>query len=676
MSVGRRLYQYALTSKKTIGFALFLLTVSVAAELTGPFIAKTIIDQHIMGIEEPWVETTESENAVEYQNGFYVRESRADLSVDSSNRDVIQLVQIGLQFYVVNELIPIEGEKNFVDGELIISNSNDSFSVDATLLSPNEVWSFYEPEMKPVINWLLLYVGIIIFASFFQYGQRFYLQKAANRIIQKLRTDVFNHLSTMPVRFFDNLPAGKVVARVTNDTEAIRELYVQVLANFFTSFVYLIGIYTALFLLDFRLAIGTLILIPILILWVIIYRKFASTYNHQIRSKNSEINASLNESIQSMPVIQAYRKEGKREQTFEVLNEEHYTAQNKMLRLNSLTSHNLTAVLRNLIFVGLIWYMAGAQTGIGAVLTLGVLYAFVDYINRMIHPLNGIVNQLANLEQALVAGERVFELMDKEGELVSDEKMTRPKGEVMFKNVSFSYKEDEYVLKDLSFTAKPGETIALVGHTGSGKSSIMNLLFRFYDPQKGEITIDGQSIQSIPRQTLREYMGIVLQEPYLFTGTIETNITLNREDISREEAEHALELVGGDRVFKRLKNILDEEVKEKGSTLSSGERQLISFARALVVNPAILVLDEATSNIDTETETIIQHAMDQLKEGRTTFIIAHRLSTIKNADQILVLDKGQIIEKGSHAELMNIGGSYAKMYELQQQGKDSHSIVT
>ncbi|KGA97425.1 multidrug ABC transporter permease [Alkalihalobacillus alcalophilus ATCC 27647 = CGMCC 1.3604] len=672
MTVGKRLYQYALSSKKTIIFALILLSVSVAAELTGPFIAKTIIDNHIMGIEEPWIETVEQEQAVLYNETWYIRESR--LSDGSDRGNAIQIVQIGLSFYVTNQLIPFDGEKSFENGELTITNADDTFVSEAIALSASEVMDFYRPEIMPVVYWLLFYLGLIIFASFFQYGQRFYLQKAANRIIQKLRTDVFNHLSRLPVRFFDNLPAGKVVARVTNDTEAVRELYVAVLANFFSSVIYMIGIYTALFLLDARLAAGALVLIPILWVWIVLYRKFASKYNHEIRSKNSEINASLNESIQGMEIIQAFRKEKGREKTFGTLNEQHFTAQNKMLRLNSLTSHNLTAVLRNMIMVGLIWFLGGAQTGVGAVLTLGILYAFVDYINRLFEPINRIVNQLANLEQARVAGERVFELMDKEGEDVAEEVMKRPKGEITFDDVSFSYKEDEYVLKHLSFTAKPGQTIALVGHTGSGKSSIMNLLFRFYDCQKGAIRLDGQDIKDIPRQTLREHMGIVLQEPYLFTGTIETNITLNRNDITREEVEHALELVGGKQVFSRLDNILDEEVKEKGSTLSSGERQLISFARALVVNPAILVLDEATSNIDTETETIIQKAMDTLKEGRTTFIIAHRLSTIKNADQILVLDKGKIVEQGTHDELMKLEQNYAKMYQLQQQVKEESKV--
>ena len=295
----------------------------------------------------------------------------------------------------------------------------------------------------------------------------------------------------------------------------------------------------------------------------------------------------------------------------------------------------------------------------------GTLYAFVDYIIRLFNPITNLVNQFSQLERSLVAGTRVFELLDQPGEEVSKERVQRYKGNVVFDHVSFAYKNDDYVLKNIHFEAKEGETIALVGHTGSGKSSIMNLLFRFYDPQKGRIIIDGQDITKLPRQAIREHMGIVLQDPYLFTGTIASNVSLNDARISREMVENALEAVGGDRVLSKFEKGIDEPVIEKGSTLSSGQRQLISFARALAFDPAILILDEATSNIDSETEEIIQHAMDVLKKGRTTFIIAHRLSTIKNADKILVLDRGEIVEQGNHDELVALGGKYELMYRLQ-----------
>ncbi|MCM2676959.1 ABC transporter ATP-binding protein [Alkalicoccobacillus plakortidis] len=664
MSTEKRLYQYALTSKKTIIIALILLSVSVAAALTGPFIAKTIIDEHISSIDEAWYQTESGSQAVSYYGTYYTR--AGNLPESEQTGEPIYVQQNGLDFYVTSDSLP-DGEKRYQDGTLQVSNADGTFEAQADALSADQVMAFYQPEIRPILMLLGLYLALILGSSFFQYGQRYLLQKSANRIIQRIRTDAFNHLSSLPVRFFDHLPAGKIVSRVTNDTEAIRELYMTVLANFFSSAIYIIGVYIALFLLDVRLGLITLVLLPILFIWMKLYRKFSVGYNRNIRSKVSEINAAMNENIQGMPIIQAFNREKQLNGEFEKLNKEHYGFQTKMLRLNSLTSHNLTGVLRNLVFVALIVVVMGSVGGGWAsFLTLGIIYAFVDYVNRLFEPVNQIVNQLANLEQARVSGDRVFELMDKEGTSVDDSTMERPKGEVLFDNVSFAYKEDEYVLNHLSFKANPGETVALVGHTGSGKSSIMNLLFRFYDCQKGDILIDGVSTKDLSPQAIREHMGIVLQEPYLFTGTIASNIAMENPKVSREEIEKAVDLVGGTELFSYLPNGLDEEVQEKGNTLSSGQRQLISFARALVANPAILVLDEATSSIDTETEGLIQKGMESLKSGRTTFIIAHRLSTIQDADQILVLNRGEIVEQGNHDELMKQNGSYAQMYRLQK----------
>lgn len=520
-------------------------------------------------------------------------------------------------------------------------------------------------DFEPIAILLGMFFALTIVAAVFRYGEYLLLQKAANRVIQKMRNDVYQHIQTLPIRYFDNLPAGKVVARITNDTEAIRELYVTVLSQFASSAMYITGIYVALFFLDWKMATIALFVLPILFIWMFLYRKYASKYNHIVRAKVSDMNAMINESIQGMTIIQAFRREEQMQEEFEVINREHYKFQNKLLYLDAGTSHNLVGVLRSITFVLFIWYFGGASLTAPSAVSVGVLYAFVDYIIRLFNPVTGVVNQLAKLEQALVAAERVFRLLDRQGEEVSDEKIARYQGNVRFEKVWFAYNQEEYVLKDISFVAKKGETVALVGHTGSGKSSIMNLLFRFYDVSKGAITIDGLNIQDLSRQTVRDHMGIVLQDPYLFTGTIESNVSLGDARISREKVQASLDAVGGERVLKHLPNGIDEPVIEKGSTLSSGQRQLISFARALAFDPAILILDEATSNIDTETEEIIQHAMDVLKKGRTTFIIAHRLSTIKNADRILVLDRGEIVEQGTHDELVTLGGRYEQMYRLQ-----------
>lgn len=663
-TTGRRLIDYALIYKKMIAAALLMLTIAVATDLAGPFIAKNIIDQHILGIESVWYETVPGKKAVEYNGKHYKREQY--FSNDEQKGKSVRILQVGAKFVFVSQELQFDGQRSLKSGILTIKKGTQTAEYPAVVLTGTKLLSFYQPEIPGIFQLLAFYFGLLAVSAFFQYGEWFVLKKSANRIIQKMREDVFGHIQRLPIQYFDNLPAGKVVARITNDTEAIRELYVTVLATFFTSIIYITGIYIAMFILNAKLAAICLLLLPILYVWMIIYRKFASKYNRIIRSRNSGINAMINESIQGMSIIQAFSREKETKQEFETLNHEHYTYQNKMLTLNALTSHNLVGILRNLVFVAFIWYFGGMSMNPETVISLGMLYAFVDYVNRLFQPVQGIVNQLANLELALVAGERVFKLMDESGEDVSRERMPRIKGNVTFKNVSFGYKEGEYVLKNIDFSAIQGETVALVGHTGSGKSSIMNLLFRFYDCQEGKIIIDGRDIATIPRQTLRNHMGIVLQDPYLFTGTIASNVSLDDPEITRDKVEEALKAVGAEKVLGNLEKGYDEPVIEKGSTLSSGQRQLISFARALAFNPAILILDEATSSIDTETEALIQEAMEVLKKGRTTFIIAHRLSTIRSADQILVLDRGEIVEKGTHDELMAEKGKYYQMYQLQQ----------
>ncbi|PFW04780.1 ABC transporter ATP-binding protein [Bacillus cereus] len=665
MSVSKRLFQYAMKVKGTIFAAMLMLFIFVIAELAGPFVAKTMIDDHIVGIEKPWYETEQSEDAVSYNGAFYKRSDRFEQGEKKGKE--VRVMQVGFQYYFVPNKVNVEGSRT-VKGDMITVQNGKAVQVyKAKALTKEEVFAFYKPE----INRLLLlgggYFALLVVVSLFAYGKQFFLQKAANKIIQIMREDVFSHIQTLPIRYFDHLPAGKIVSRVTNDTEAIRDLYVTVLATFVSSIIYIIGIFAALFLLDVKLASLCLLIIPILIVWAILYRKYASVYNHKMRSRLSDINGTVNESIQGMPIIQAFRQERETKKEFEELNGDYFKYQNKILNLNAATSHNLVSVLRNIAFTGVIWYFGGASLSATGVISLGILYAFVDYLTRLFSPITNMVNQLANLEQSRVASERVFELLEEKGEAVEEERMPRLQGNVKFDNVSFSYNGKDEVLKNISFEAKQGETVALVGHTGSGKSSIMNVLFQFYEFEKGKLTIDGHDVKEMPKQATREHMGIVLQDPFLFSGTVASNVSLENEKISKERIIKALHDVGAE----RFANNINEEITEKGSMLSTGERQLISFARALAFDPAILILDEATSSIDTETEAMIQQALEVVKKGRTTFIIAHRLSTIKSADQIIVLDRGTILEKGSHDELMKKRGRYYDMYKTQMEGNQS-----
>ncbi|WP_232697976.1 ABC transporter ATP-binding protein [Brevibacillus daliensis] len=660
----KRLYQYALYFKKALILALITLACGVAADLVGPVLVKKMIDVHIRGIEFSWYESKEGGAAVPYHDQFFKRIDH--FSPDEQKGGEVRILQVDREYYFIDQPVSFDGQRSIQNGELLITQGSQQQSYEATKLTGDEIYSFYRPEIAPMLQLCLIYFGLIGVTALFLYAKKFLLQIASNQIIQKMRTDVFDHIQRLPISYFDNLPAGKVVARVTNDTEAIRELYVNVLSNFFTGIIYITGVLIAMFFLNPVLGAICTLIIPILVVWIYIYRHFASRYNKVIRARISDINGMINESIQGMTIIQAFRRQKETGQEFEELNHDHYVYQNKLLLVNSLTSFNFAHFLRILTFALVLWYFGANALTLNSVLTAGVMYAFVEYVVRLFNPITGIVNQLPQLEQALVAAERVFELMDEPGIPVTDGKMERYRGNVSFQNVWFAYKDEEYVLKNIDFEAKEGQTVALVGHTGSGKSSIMNVLFRFYDYQKGTITIDGTNILDWPKQHLRQHMGIVLQDPFLFTGTIASNVNLDNPSISRETVEKALQDVGADKLFAHLSKGYDEPVIEKGSTLSAGQRQLISFARALAFDPAILILDEATASIDTETETIIQNALEVVKKGRTTFIIAHRLSTIRQADLILVLDRGEIVERGNHDELMKKEGRYYQMYQLQQ----------
>ncbi|CAG7647504.1 ABC transporter ATP-binding protein [Paenibacillus allorhizosphaerae] len=659
---GARLFQYAWGFKRPILIALALLTLAVCAELAGPLIAKRMIDRHILGIEYAWYEASPSDKAAVPYDGK--RYKRSDHWAEGETKGPeVRVLQVGRSYYFIAEPLAFDGKRSVEGGRLTVSTDGREAAYAAKQLTSAELFGFYRPELSVLLVLALCYFGLLVLSALFTYGQRYLLQTSANRIIARMRTDVFAHVQRLPVPYFDNLPAGKVVSRITNDTESVRELYVNVLANFFSGIIYMGAILGALFLLNPTLALIALPMLPITYVWILVYRRFAAAYNRVIRSRLSDINGIINESIQGMPIIRVFRRQDHTMKDFERLNGEYFTYQNKMLNLNSITSHNLVNVFRNIIFLIVIWMFGGKW--LGPLVTVGVLYAFVDYMNRMFQPIVGIVNQLSNLETALVSAERVFELLDEEGTDVASGKLERYRGDVSFEDVHFAYKNDEMVLQNISFEAKQGETVALIGHTGSGKSSILNLLFRFYDPQRGTIRIDGRDIGGIPRQLLRQHMGIVLQDPFLFTGTIASNVSLNDPAVTRDQVEQALRDVGAYDMFAALPGGIDEPVIEKGSTLSAGQRQLISFARALAFDPAILILDEATASIDTETEAVIQGALDVLKKGRTTFVIAHRLSTIRSADRILVLDHGRIVERGNHEELMRQRGKYYQMYRLQ-----------
>ncbi len=523
-------------------------------------------------------------------------------------------------------------------------------------------------QLRPVLLLLSLFFVVSLIHAILSYFQTLVLQRAGSDVIKELRIKLFEHVQKLPIKYFDNLPAGKVVARITNDTQMILELFTVILPNFISAFITMIGVIIAIFFINIKIGFVALITIPFVILWLLWYKKVTGKYNYVIREKNSDMNALINESINGMNIIQAFKQEKQIMNDFDEMNQAYLNNYKKIIQFDSLTEHNLLSTIRSIVFLMLIVVFGTQFLNSSVAISVGTLYILVNYITRLFDPLFGVLNVLGQLEQARVSCVRVFEMMNVSEEKMPELKIQLPEkieGHVHFKDVSFAYNEGEYVLENINLEVEKGQTIALVGHTGSGKSSIMNLLFRFYDPTDGTIEIDDVPTIKTDKRDMRKHMGIILQDPYLYTGTILSNITLDDPKVTREKGVESLNAVGGDRVLEHFKKGIDEPVIERGRTLSSGQRQIISFARALAFDPEILILDEATSSIDSETEEIIQKAMTVLSKGRTSFIIAHRLSTIKNADQIIVLDKGRIIEKGNHDELIKLEGQYYKMYQMQ-----------
>lgn len=521
-------------------------------------------------------------------------------------------------------------------------------------------------NISSVIRLSGIYILVIAMDSVFQYLSGVELRITAMKIVSKMRIDIYKKIQSLELRFFDNSAGGQIVSKIMNDTEAVQNLYVKVMGQIMISICYIIGVHVALFIISPGFALNILTVLPLIVFLVYFYNKKAKQYNNVIRTRLGSMNAFINETIQGISIIQVFGKQEKLKKDFDKITSESYKQKLKLLTINSTSTYTGVGIIKNIAYVILIYYFGKLFLNTRSATSVGMLYVYVGYIGIYFHHLTQIMEQLGEMEKSGIAASHVFELLDRKSVVAGYKEVDAVLGNVSFRSVSFYYKEGEYVLNNINIEAKKGETIALVGHTGSGKSSVMNLLLKFYEPQKGDIYIDDMLLKDLNEQSVRKHMAIVLQEPFLFTGTILSNITLGNESISREKAIGSLRLLGADDFLDSLKDGIDTPVVERGQTLSSGQRQLISFARALAYDPKILILDEATSSVDTETEQIIQKAMQVLMRGRTTFIIAHRLSTIRNADRIYMLEKGRIKESGTHEELIEKQGKYYDMYRTQR----------
>lgn len=523
-------------------------------------------------------------------------------------------------------------------------------------------------------------VQIILFAGFLyalgsllkallQFAYEFCFSLGSEKSLEQIRKVLYRKLHSLGMRYFDQTPAGSIVSRVTNDTMTLSN-FLTVLSSVVISFFSVVSALVAMFLTNKTAGFLMLAFLPILLLIIWLYAYQSSKLYRNYRERLSRINTNLNESLEGVSLIQQFKQEKRMTNEFEDENGGLMNTRFNMIRMNSLLLSPLTSMLYSLALAVSLMYFGFPlhDTFVPA----GVVYAFSQYISQFFNPISTMMDQMTLFQDGIVAGKRIFRILDDtqyEPQQQAQEGLTIAKGKIEFKHVSFSYDGKNEILHDITFIVNPGETLGIVGHTGSGKSSIINVMMRFYEFYKGQILIDGVDIKKYPKEELRKKLGLVLQEPFMFYGDINSNIRLYNQKITDEQIKEAAKAVQADRFIEKMPGKYHAKVIEGGSELSQGERQLISFARTLVTDPKVLVLDEATANVDTETETMIQEGLKRLRKGRTTLAIAHRLSTIADADQIIVLDKGRIIEKGTHEELLAKKGYYYNLYNLQN---DAH----
>lgn len=511
---------------------------------------------------------------------------------------------------------------------------------------------------------LLAYYGLYILQTLVQYVGNLLFARVSYSIVRDIRRDAFANMEKLGMSYFDKTPAGSIVSRLTNDTETISDMFSGILSSFISAvFIFLTTLYTML-VLDFRLTALVLLFLPLIFLLVNLYRKKSVKIIEKTRSLLSDINSKLAENIEGIRIIQAFNQEKRLQSEFDEINQEHLVYAYRSVALDALFLRPAMSLLKLLGYAVLMAYFGYRGLYLG--ITAGTMYAFIQYINRLFDPLIEVTQNFSTLQTSMVSAGRVFALIDERTyePLQKDGQAKIQEGNIRFEHVCFSYDGKHPILDDISFSVNKGETIAFVGHTGSGKSSIINVLMRFYEFQSGRVLLDGVDIRNYSQEELRKNIGLVLQEPFLYHGTIKSNIAMYQE-ISDEQVKDAATFVDADSFIQELPQGYDSPVSERGSSFSTGQRQLLAFARTVASQPKILILDEATANIDSETESLVQASLAKMRQGRTTIAIAHRLSTIQDANCIYVLDKGHIIESGTHEELLTLGGTYHKMYSLQ-----------
>lgn len=662
----KRTFRFTKGNIRFVIISIIMIIVVQVLNFLSPLIVKSILDDYILGIEYDWVEVeTETSQTVFYQNRYFKQVRFID-EYDTIVKEM-SLVVYKDGYYLCEEKI-ISGTKSISENILTVESNGIKTCYEVVRLEKSEVVDFY----RPVFLTLIILILLLFFRSIFSILASFIGTRATNAVVsdiaQRGRTEAMKSVEKLPISYFDEEPAGKMAARIQTDVDGMIGLYrlsINVLLNALLSFVLA---YAGMFYLDVKLALLSFLVYPLAYIWIRFFLSKLKKIAEKVNELSSLLTAKINEIINGINILQVFNYKKQTIDEFNDLNKKYMKEQMDEVKLHIVAGWNMISIVRGIVTLLIVIYFGLQRINVSdTIVTAGLIYAYNEYLLKIVEPVNIIFNQVGEFQHALVRTERIHKLIEGEQEDVTKEEIDKYQGDIDFEDVWFKYVEDEYVLKGISFHIDKGTTVGLVGHTGSGKSSLMNLLLRFYDLEegKGVIKVDGENIKKHSKRSYREHIGIVLQEPVLFKGTIASNIRFGKENVSDEEIINVLTSIGGKKIIDKFEKGINQEINRAGANMSCGEKQIIALARVLIHNPSILIMDEATSHIDTETESMIKKALEVVAKGRTMIIIAHRLSTVQNSDKIIVLDHGLKVEEGTHSELIKNNGVYANIYRAQ-----------